>query len=313
VRLLPVHKHELSANARTAVEDSSTIAYLGELVPGTSQISTEILNELGILEVSPTDTAAYLTQPVAGVSSSPNAFYPSHSTYKQTFARVGPNSGQEARALVGAMRAAHVSSLLVSGDQTDYGRTLALEVSQAAHAAGLTAASSAAQAQAYFYAASTSSPPARAGAVQAFDHAAAANPALKLYAPSGLYDPSFVSALSVAAQSHLSVSVPGILTRDLSPAGKTFVRDFTGRFGHAPAPQAIFGYEAVSALLADLGQAKAKANQRAVVVTGFRSLQRSGSVLGAYSFSGGDPSIAPLLLAHVRSGRLVPFQSVSAP
>jgi hypothetical protein len=120
-----------------------------------------------------------------------------------------------------------------------------------------------------------------------------------------------VSGLSAAAQSRLFVSVPGILTRDLPAPGKTFVREFTGRFGHAPAPQAIFGYEAMSALLADLVAAKSTADQRATVVTRFRSLQRPDSVLGSYSIRGGDPSIAPFLLAHVRSGRLVAFRSLT--
>ncbi|HEX8975999.1 MAG TPA: ABC transporter substrate-binding protein [Solirubrobacteraceae bacterium] len=311
VRLIPVHKHELSANARAAVEDPSTIAYLGELVPGTSQISTEILNQQGVLEISPADTAAYLTQAIAGVSNSLNTFYPGHSTYKQTFARTVPSTRQEAKALVAAMQSAHVSSVAVSGENTYYGRTLAAEVSQAARAAGLSVAGSAAQARAYFYAASSSSPSARKAAIQAFDRAAAAGSSVKLFAPSGLYDPSFVAGLSSDAQSRLFVSVPGILASQLSATGRTFVRDFTARFGHAPAPQAIFGYEAMAALLAELGQAKAAANQRATVVAGFRSLQRTDSVLGAYSLSGGDPSIAPLLLAHVRAGALVPFRSLA--
>jgi branched-chain amino acid transport system substrate-binding protein len=312
VRLVALHGHELSANARTAIEDPTTIAYLGELIPGTSQISVEILNQQGVLEVSPADTAAYLTQPIPGVSSSLNAFYPGHSTYKQTFARVAPDSAHEAKALVAAMQAAQVTSVNVSGDKTDYGQTLAFEVSAAARAAGLSTAGSAGRAQAYFYAASSSSPSARAAAVQAFDRAASSNPAAKLFAPSGLYDPAFVSGLSSAAQARLFVSVPGLLGRDLPAIGKTFVRDFTGRFGHAPAPQAIFGYEAMSALLADLVQAKAAANQRATVVTGFRSLRRTDSVLGSYSISGGDPNIAPFLLAHVQGGQLVPFKSLTA-
>jgi branched-chain amino acid transport system substrate-binding protein len=311
VRLLPVHQHELSANARTAIENSSAIAYLGELIPGTSQVSVEITNQQGVLEVSPADTAGYLSQPVSTVSSSLNTFYPGHSTYKQTFARVVPNSGQEAKALVAAMLAAHASSVYVTGDHTLYGRTLSVEVTQAARAAGLTPASAPNQAQAYFYGASSSSPSARAAAVQAFDKAAAANPSVKLYAPSGLYDPAFVSGLSAATQARLFVSSPGLLTRDLPATGTTFVRNFTTRYGHAPAPQAIFGYEAMSALLADLVKAGAQANQRATVVTGFRSLKRPDSVLGAYSITGGDPSIAPFVLAHVRGGRLVEFKSIS--
>ena len=49
--------HELSDNARTAIENTTSIAYLGELQPGTSQISVEITNQQGLLVVSPTDTA----------------------------------------------------------------------------------------------------------------------------------------------------------------------------------------------------------------------------------------------------------------
>jgi ABC-type branched-subunit amino acid transport system substrate-binding protein len=311
VTLIPVHERELSANARTAIENPNTIAYLGELVPGTSQVSVEILNQQGVLEVSPADTAAYLTQPVPSVSSTPNNFYPGHSTYKQTFARVVPNSAQEAKALVKGMQAEHVSSLAVASDSTDYGRTVALEVSQAAKAAGLTVTGSAGHPQAYFYGASTSSPAARASAVQAFDRAAAANPSLKLFAPSGLYDPAFVSGLSPAAQGRLFVSSPGFLPHDLPPAGRTFILQFNHQYGHTPGPQAIFGYEAMAALLADLDEAKSAANQRATVVTDFRSLTRTDSVLGTYSVSGGDPSIAPFVLARVRAGQLVPFQSVS--
>ena len=59
------------------------------------------------------------------------------------------------------------------------------------------------------------------------------------------------------------------------------------------------------------GSHQASSNQRATVVSDFRSLQRSDSVLGAYSISGGDPSIAPWLLAHVRAGTLIPFRALA--
>ncbi len=311
VRLISLHGRELSDNARKAVEDTSTIAYIGELVPGTSQVSVEILNQQGILEVSPADTAAYLTQAVPPVSNSTTHFYPGHSTFKATFARVVGSSGVEAKALVGAMQAEHATSVYVASDKTLYGRTLALEVSGAAKAAGLTSAGSAAQAQAYFYGADTSSPSERAGAIRAFDQAAASAPSARLFAPSGLYDPSFVTALSPAAQARLLVSSPGFLPHDLPAAGKTFVADFTRLHGHPPAPQAIFGYEAMASVLDDLTQAKATANQRATVVADFRSLKRTNSVIGSYSISGGDPSVAPFIVARVRSGQLVPFRFFS--
>src|ERR1700689_5313038 len=68
VKLIPLHGKELSDNARTAIENTKAIAYLGEIEPGTSQASVPINNELGLLEVSPTDTAVYLTQKTPAVS-----------------------------------------------------------------------------------------------------------------------------------------------------------------------------------------------------------------------------------------------------
>ena len=52
----------VSANARKAAQDDKTIAYLGEMGTGASAVSIPILNETGILEVSPTDTVAGFTK-----------------------------------------------------------------------------------------------------------------------------------------------------------------------------------------------------------------------------------------------------------
>ncbi len=137
-----------------------------------------------------------------------------------------PSSASEARALVAEMQAEHVSRLYVASDGSQYGRALALEVSSDAKGAGLTAASSASGADGVFYAAGASSADARTAAAHALDQAAAASPNAKLFAPSGLYDGSFVSGLSAAAQQRLIVSSPGFLPRDLPPAGKTFQSAF---------------------------------------------------------------------------------------
>lgn len=59
----------ITADARQAVDDPSTIAYLAEVVPGTSDASVPITNQLGILQLSPTDNAVELTQ---GAQSSPS-------------------------------------------------------------------------------------------------------------------------------------------------------------------------------------------------------------------------------------------------
>jgi branched-chain amino acid transport system substrate-binding protein len=295
LRLVKLDGAELSDNARTAIQDKTAIAYLGELQPGTSQVSVPITNELGLLEVSPTDTAVY---PVSGTSSS---FYPSSSSFHQTFARVVPTAVQEAKAQVAEMQALGLSKLYVASDGSPYGKSIALEVTQDAPAHGLKQASSPAGADAVFYGGLAGSV-----ATKALDQAAAASPSAKLFGPSGLYDDSFVAGLSAAAQNNLSVSSPGFLTKDLTPGGKQFVSTFQTTYGHGPAPQAIFGYEAMSALLAALTKAGALASNRAQVVSDFRTLHNRQSVLGTYSISGGDTSIAPFIFARPEGGKLVP-------
>jgi branched-chain amino acid transport system substrate-binding protein len=129
-----------------------------------------------------------------------------------------------------------------------------------------------------------------------------------LFAPSALYDSSFVSGLSPSAQRNLYVSSPGFTSATLTPAGKQFEASFASTFGHNPAPEAIFGYEAMAAVLAVLKEAGGAAKDRATVVSDFRSIKDRQSVLGTYSIVGGDTTIAPFIFARVRSGTLVPVK-----
>jgi branched-chain amino acid transport system substrate-binding protein len=318
IKLVALHGRLLSDNARTAVQDQKTIAYLGELVPGTSQVSVQILNQQGVLEVSPADTGTYLTQAVPTVASSPTTFYPGHNTYKATFGRVVPTTTQEARATVEQMQAVHASSVYAADDGTDYGSTVAAEVRAAAKSAGLTVATSPSSAGALFYGASAGDPNGQAtdhgpSAAAAVDKLVAGGaPRAPVFVASGLDEPSFVSALGPAVQKRLYVSSPGFRRKDLPAAAKSFVTAFTQAYGHAPAAQAVFGYEAMSAVLAALKTAGADANRRSTVVSDFRSDKRTNSVLGVYSENGGDPSVAPFVFSQIKGGQLVATKYVSA-
>ncbi|MGH2893426.1 MAG: hypothetical protein ACRDPM_09190, partial [Solirubrobacteraceae bacterium] len=285
---------------REAVQDSSAIAYLGEIEPGTSQDSVQITNEVGLLEVSPTDTAAYLTKAVPVVSGSPSTFYPSRSTYHETFARVVPSSAQEAKAITAEMHSLGLTKLYVADDGTPYGAATAAEVRAGAAKQGLSLVSGAAGADAVFYGGNNA-----AAATKALDQAAATSGAAKLFAPSALYADSFVAGLSGSAQKNLYVSAPGFTSATLSAAGRQFVNAFRSAYRHPPAPQAIFGYEAMSAVLAVLKQAGVGAGSRATVVNDFLTLRNRQSVLGTYSISSGDTNLAPFVFGRPHGGALV--------
>jgi branched-chain amino acid transport system substrate-binding protein len=302
LRFVLAHGAEVSADARQAVSDTKAIAFIGEIAPGTSGVSVQITNELGMLQVSPTDTAAFLTHATSGAPGSPNHYYPARSTYGQTFGRVVPTTIAEASAIVARMKAENLTTVDVEHDTSTYGVSVADEVSADARKAGLTVTSSAggSGAKAVFYAGLPS-----AAASHALDTAAGAG--AKLFAPSAIYDDTFVKGLSSAAQQALTVSSPGVPSGSLDSVGQSFVSTFAQHYGHQPAPQAIFGYEAVRAVIAALKNAGAHADQRTTVVTDFRDLTRTAadSALGAYNLHGGDTSIDSFVFARVSGGSLV--------
>lgn len=318
VELRPLSGGKVSDQARTAISDSSTIAYLGELQPHVSADSLGITNGAGILQVSPNDPAIELTQTSKAVSNSPTRYYESLKTYGRTFGRVVPPANREASAQAQAMAALGVKRVYVADDGGPYGAALALALGGAAASKGIAveqgpadpARVQASGAQAVFIAASD-----LPTASRFLNGVAAASPALKLFAPSALDQAAFVTGLAPAAQRSLQVSAPGFIASgpkaDLAPAGQKFVADFKAAYGHEPAQAAIFGYEAMSVVLDSLHRAAASANSRSAVVTEFMRTKQRSSVLGTYSIDGnGDPTLAPYVISHVRAGRLVPYESL---
>jgi branched-chain amino acid transport system substrate-binding protein len=297
---------KLSDNARTAIENTSSIAYLGEIAPAASEDSAGITNAQDLLQVSPTDTAVELTEPTAAVPGAPNSYYESLKTYGKTFARVVPNTAREAKAQVQQMHALSVTKLYVADDGSSYGKAVALAVKNAASPA-ITVVSAVAGADALFYGASS-----EGAAVQMFDRAAQTNPTIKLFGPSALDDQTFASGLAPAAR-NVYVSSPGFLPKDLPPAGQKFVTDFKAAYGRTPAPEAIFGYEAMAAVLDVLGEAGTSGNNRSTVVHDFFAIHNRSSVLGTYSINAnGDTSLAPFVFSRLEAGKLVPFKFVQA-
>jgi branched-chain amino acid transport system substrate-binding protein len=320
VRLVPFAGKELSDNARQAIGDDTTIAYLGELAPGASQDTLGITNAQNVLQVTPTDTAVEQTQHSPAVANSPDRYYESLSGNGRTFARVVPTTALEAKALVGQMQALGVRRLYVETDGSAYGAALAYAVKTSASApsgtasapsgtvsARITPVSSVAAADGILYAGGDA-----ARAASAFNEAAAANPTVKLFAPSALAMSSFAAALSPAAQRVTYVTQPGFGPGNPLPSqGQQFVSAFKATYGRAPAPQAVFGYEAMAAVMSVLHEAGSSAGNRNAVAKDFFLIRNRVSALGTYSINqNGDTSIGPFLISRARAGVLVPYRAV---
>jgi branched-chain amino acid transport system substrate-binding protein len=309
-----LHGAKVSDIARTAIQDTNAIAYVGEIVPGTSADSIGILNGVQILQVSPTDTAVELTQPSSAVPGSPGIYYEATGSNLHTFARVVPTTALEAKALVAEASTLHVSKLYVVGDGQPYGAALAAAIRSAA-GGSVTVVSGPATAAGFSSSGAGALLDAGANPVPAaslLNQVAASDPSAWLLASSALADQSFASSLSPAAQKRFEVSSPGFLGADLTAAGQQFTASFAATYGHQPAPQAIFGYEAVAAVIAVLHRAGKAASDRSTVIHDFFALRGRASVLGTYSIDAdGDTNLAPFVISRVRAGTLAPDRFIS--
>jgi hypothetical protein len=283
---------EISHNARVAISDKGTIAYLGEGVPGTTGTSLQITNQIGILQISPTDNGLELRQSTPAVSGGRNHYYPSQSSEGYTFGSVVPSSAEEARAIVSQMGAMGVSKVYVADDGQPYGHALALAVKGDVKSP-MSVVSSPSGADAVFYGTNS---------VAAAVKEAGSISSAKLFVPSALDTPAFASALPAADQARTFVSAPGALPRDATANAKSFASAFTSAYGHAPSPQAIFGWEAMTNLLKVLKAAGANAGNRTDVVNRFTALKQPGSATTPWQF----------VILRFKGGALQPFKSVPA-
>jgi branched-chain amino acid transport system substrate-binding protein len=115
--------NQVADNARKAVEDLRTIAYVGELDSGASAVSIPITNEAGFAQVSPGATSVGLTKRVPGAEKGePDKYYPSG---ERNFVRVVPGDDVEASSAVAWARKLGTRSVYVLSDRSLEGDGLA--------------------------------------------------------------------------------------------------------------------------------------------------------------------------------------------
>jgi branched-chain amino acid transport system substrate-binding protein len=317
---------QISLNARRAAGDPETVAYLGELDTGSSAISIPLLNEAGILELSPLDGATALTRHTIAVTGSPIRFYPNQAKVGRTFARLVPADSVEAGAVLRSMQEQGVRRLALLTDDDPSGQALATSVQAAARRYGVAVVAPlqiderarehrgevaqlvAAHADAVLYASGPREGTGTLPAIGLWHELARADPALKLFAPASLADASFVAGIgSAAAQTY--VTRPVLPLRAYPPEARRFARAFAARYGMAPAPEALYGYESMRAVLAAIREAERDAPDRpltrAAVVRAFFHEGERESVLGAYAIdAAGDSSLRRYGAFRVVAGRL---------
>jgi branched-chain amino acid transport system substrate-binding protein len=305
----------IAGNSRTAAQDRTTIAYLGELDPGSSAISIPVTNEINVLQVSPGDTFGGLTGSEDSSRGEPEKYYP---TGERTFGRIVPSDEVQAAVLVRWMRDEGVRRVFLLTDTELSGPSLARRVQRMAGDHGLTVAGSlsvtpkadadakavqkvqAAHPDAVLYAGLGN-----AATAAMLDDIAGAAPQVRFFATSGVAASDMATRLRAAAPRTYVVS-PALALAALPLAGRRFARAFQSRYGRPPGPYAVLGYEAMSVVLDAMAAAGKRANHPQAVIRAFFQIRDRRSVLGTYSIDReGDTTLRRFGGYRVRRGTLV--------
>jgi branched-chain amino acid transport system substrate-binding protein len=306
----------VSSNARKAAQDKSTIAYLGEFNSGASAISIPILNEAGILQISPANTYVGLTRSEGAEKGEPDKYYPSG---KRTYGRVVPADHIQAAAQVSYQKDQGCKQLYILNDKEVYGKGIADGVSAGAETAGIKVVANEGidTKAANFRSLATKIKGSGADcmffggivenkAVQVWRDVHAANPTMKLFGPDGVALSDFSSKIPDSAAKVTFITNPTLDPKLYPPAAQDFFKKYKAKYGKNPEPYAIYGYEAMKDALLSVQNAGDKGNDRSAVIDQFFQIKDRDSVLGKYSIDeNGDTTLSDYGGNLVKDGSLV--------
>ena len=262
----------VSANARSAVQDSSAAAYIGELDSQPTRASLPITNAAGIAQISPGAGAIDLTQPAEGYADSPDVYYPSDD---QTFVRLVPSDALQAQAAAEWAAELGFKRIEVVSDGTPFGDLMADEFTRAAEGAGVEV--------------QTGADPAGGGRLGVFFSGEAA-PSSDEGGPTPPGGTASIFGTDALLQNPASGVDVGFFTAAAAdaerlPAGG-FVTEFAAMFKREPGSYAAYGYEAMAVALEAIDESEGDADGfRGRVADAVLDTERRDAVLGSYSFT----------------------------
>ena len=316
-----------TSNARKAAQDDATAAYIGEFNSGASAVSIPILNEAGVPQISPANTAVGLTSDEPGADAGePDKYYP---TGQRNYVRIVPKDTIQAAALVTLMKEDGCTKVQLTNDKEVYGAGLARNIEIAAEEQGLeligndaidknapnyrslAQKAKAAGADCFVFSGITAN-----NAVQLYKDFEAALPDAKLYGPDGVAESGFVDpkegGIPADVASKLQVSVATLSPDEYPPEGQEFFSQFEEKYSEPnPDPYAIYGYEAMRLAL-DAIERSGSGNKEDIVSALFETKDRS-SVLGTYSIDeNGDTTLTDYGIYKVEGGELTFDKTIKA-
>jgi branched-chain amino acid transport system substrate-binding protein len=315
------------ANASKAAQDDSTAVYIGEFNSGASAISIPVLNEAGVPQISPANTAVGLTSDEPGANpGEPDKYYPAGT---RTYTRIVPKDTIQGAALATLMKQDGCTKVFMTNDKEVYGAGLAKNIQLAAEAQSLSVVANEAidknapnyrslaskakgdGADCFVYSGITAN-----NAVQLYKDFSAALPDAKLYGPDGVAESGFSDPkkggipADVAAKTKVTVAT--LSPDEYPPEGRDFFQQFSDKYGEPnPDPYAIYGYEAMRLAL-DAIQRSGTGSKEDIIKALFDTKDRK-SVLGTYSIDeNGDTTLTDYGVYTIKDGELTFDSTIKA-
>jgi branched-chain amino acid transport system substrate-binding protein len=318
-----------SANARRVAQDDAAIAYIGEFNSGASAISLPLLNEGGVPQISPANTAVGLTSDEPGADEGePEKYYP---TGERHYVRIVPKDTIQGAALATLMQEDGCGNAYILNDKEVYGAGLARNIESAAQDVGLevlanegidpkapnfrsqAATMRSEGAECFVFSGITAN-----GAVQLYKDVAAALPDAQLYGPDGVAESGFSDpaegGIPADVASRVKVTVATLSPDEYPPEGQKFFEDFEAEYGEPnPDPYAIYGYEAMRLVLDTCEQLGPECSDRQAFIDALFNVKGRESVLGTYDIDeNGDTTLTDYGVYTIEGGELGFDQTIKA-
>jgi branched-chain amino acid transport system substrate-binding protein len=312
-----------AVNAMEAVEHRDVMAYIGPYNSGAAKVSIPILNEAGVVQVSPACTWPGLTKKMKGEEKSgePDIYRKSG---KVTFCRVCPHDASQ-----GPLTAAFVAkelkakSVYVLDDKELYGKMVAdgfveackklkLKVlghesidSRATSYKELMAKVKKAAPDAVFFGGTSQS-----GGPQLAKDMKNDGPDCPLVVPDGCYEEAFLKGAGAEnLNGRCYATIGGIDPSQLEGAGAAFVKRYKKEFKLEPEAYALYGYEAAKVVLEAI-KAVGKKDREAIRKAVLATKDFDKGVLGKWGFDAdGDTTLQHLTVSKIENGKFVPVKT----
>jgi branched-chain amino acid transport system substrate-binding protein len=311
-----------SANANKAIADEDVMAYIGPYNSGAAKISMPLLNEAGLLQVSPAVTWTGLTKKVEGGDpQEPEVYRP---TGKLTFGRVcpaddtqGPLSAEFAQKELKAKR------VYVLDDKELYGQGVSglferrckkigievidhesISVTQNDFTALMTKVKGTNPDLVYFGGTTQT----KGG--QIVKDMRAAGLSCPLMVPDGCYELSFITSAGESNLKNCYITMGGIDPSVLTGPGAEFVKKYVAKHKNEPEAYAVYGYEAAKVILEAI-KTVGKKDRGAILKACLGTKDFDKGALGKWGFDeNGDTTLQQLTISIVENGKFKPVKTI---